>query len=155
MRKLSLKGFTLVELMIVVAIIGVLAAIAIPIFSNLVAKSQEGTTKANLGAIRSALSVYYTDNEGNYPVDNLDSLVTAAKYLQIIPNAALPQTQYNVGHGVHSGVNAGSFPANLTDVAGGANVWAYDNTVADDDTWGLIVVNCTHSDLKGAEWTAY
>jgi len=55
MHKMN-KGFTLIELMIVVAIIGILAAIAIPQFANLVAKSQEGRTKANLGTIRSALS---------------------------------------------------------------------------------------------------
>ena len=68
------KGFTLIELMIVVAIIGILAAIAIPQFANLVAKSQEGRCKANLGTIRSALSIYYGDLEGNYPTDDLTQL---------------------------------------------------------------------------------
>jgi len=58
------KGFTLIELMIVVAIIGILAAIAIPQFAQLVAKSQEGATKGNLGTLRSSLSIYYGDLEG-------------------------------------------------------------------------------------------
>ncbi|HXC63812.1 MAG TPA: prepilin-type N-terminal cleavage/methylation domain-containing protein, partial [bacterium] len=62
------KGFTLVELMIVVSIIGILAAVAIPKFGNMLEKSREGATKGNLGAIRSAVSNYYADQQGWYPV---------------------------------------------------------------------------------------
>ena len=61
------KGFTLIELMIVVAIIGILAAIAIPKFADLIKKSKEGSTKGSLGALRSALTIYYGEQEGVYP----------------------------------------------------------------------------------------
>ena len=47
----SKKGFTLIELMIVVAIIGILAAIAIPNFLKFQAKSKQSEAKSNLGAI--------------------------------------------------------------------------------------------------------
>jgi prepilin-type N-terminal cleavage/methylation domain-containing protein len=151
----SRRGFTLIELMIVVAIIGVLAAIAIPTFSNLVGKSQEGSTKSNLGSIRSALAIYYGDNEGLYPYDALDSLKTTRRYLENFPPAILPKTVNSVGHGTTTGVGAGTFPANVTDVAGGVNGWAYDNSGGDIATWGLVVVNCTHMDLKGYPWTSY
>ena len=61
------KGFTLIELMIVVAIIGILSAIAIPKFADLIRKSNEGATKGNLGAVRSAITIYYGTNAGLFP----------------------------------------------------------------------------------------
>lgn len=60
-------GFTIIELMLVSAIIGLLASIAIPKFANLIDKSRESTLKGSLGSLRSALEIYYVDNEGIYP----------------------------------------------------------------------------------------
>jgi prepilin-type N-terminal cleavage/methylation domain-containing protein len=67
------KGFTLVELMIVVAIIGILAAVAIPKFAQMLEKSREGATKGNLSAIKSAVSNYYADQQGTYPGTSLNT----------------------------------------------------------------------------------
>jgi type IV pilus assembly protein PilA len=58
----KVKGFTLIELMIVVAIIGILAAIAIPNFLKFQARAKQSEAKQNLGAIFTAYTSYFSDN---------------------------------------------------------------------------------------------
>src|ERR1044071_2741821 len=89
----SVKGFTLIELMIVVAIIGILAAIAIPKFADLVDKSREASVKGSLGAIRSAVSIYYSDTEGVFPdpPSLATALTTGGRYLKDLPYLAIPK----------------------------------------------------------------
>jgi prepilin-type N-terminal cleavage/methylation domain-containing protein len=59
-RSKTAGGFTLIELMIVVGIIGILAAVAIPQYGNMIEKSNNGATLGNLAAIRSAITMYYS-----------------------------------------------------------------------------------------------
>jgi prepilin-type N-terminal cleavage/methylation domain-containing protein len=134
-------GFTLIELMIVVAIIGILAAISIPKFANVIRKSHEGATKGNLGTMRGALSIYYGDMEGQYPSD-VTALTLSSKYLASIPESKAPPYHAN---------NAVALNAPAADDGGG---WVYDNAPA-DSTFGSVWVNCTHTDTKGSVWTQY
>ena len=61
------KGFTLIELMIVVAIIGVLAAIAIPQYNKYVARTQVAEAFALLGLVKQALTLYCQES-GEFPI---------------------------------------------------------------------------------------
>jgi type IV pilus assembly protein PilA len=60
------KGFTLIELMIVVAIIGILAAIAIPNFMNYQCKAKQSEAKSNLGNIKTMMEAYRAEYD-RYP----------------------------------------------------------------------------------------
>ena len=79
MRK---SGFTLVELLVVMAIIALLLSLAVPRYFGSVDRSKETILKEDLFLMRDALQKYYAD-KSQYP-DNLDDLVSQ-KYLRKIP----------------------------------------------------------------------
>jgi type IV pilus assembly protein PilA len=76
-KKGKQKGFTLIELMIVVAIIGILAAVAIPAYSDYTAKAQASEAFALSAAAKQAVVLAYMET-GSFPADNDDAGLAAA-----------------------------------------------------------------------------
>jgi type IV pilus assembly protein PilA len=79
------KGFTLIELMIVVAIIGILAAIAIPNFLNYQCKAKQSEAKSMLGNIRTLQEVYFAEEStyGNLSNIGFNMTETAKTYKNV------------------------------------------------------------------------
>ena len=136
----SIQGFTLIELMIVVMIIGILMAIVVPKAGYAIKKSAEATSKGSLGALRSTLSIYFSDTEGKYPTDNLASLVP--NYASNIP--LLRTVGY---HGDSTQVVTEVVPSD-------SGQWSYDS-VTGDPNFGTVRIGCTHTDALGKTWSTY
>lgn len=85
-KKVGQKGFTIVELLIVIVIIGILAALVFVQFNNMQARGRDAERKADLRLVESKLAEYYAD-EGEYPTGTAISAVGTA--IPSIPDDAL------------------------------------------------------------------
>ena len=76
------RGFTLLELIVVVAMIGILATIVMPALKDMPRRAKEAVLKTNLHTLRETIDMYYGD-KGHYP-DSLEALVES-DYLRTVP----------------------------------------------------------------------
>ena len=87
----SCKGFTLGEMMLVVAILSLLASIFMPKIGAQIAMAREAAVLGDLGAVRGAIQIYYANTEGYFPNDLALGLTANGTYLSAIPMIAVPE----------------------------------------------------------------
>lgn len=139
-KPLGGAGFTLIELMIVVALIAILASIAIPKFAEMIKRTKQGKTKGELGSLRSALTLYYSDLEGMQYPQNAAAISNETGPMQTKYLSKMPTVKLGPGsHEETTDIDDFNVGDALTDLGN----WGY---IA---SRGSVFVNCSHSDAKG------
>jgi len=147
------KGFSLVELMIVVAVLGILAAIVVPQFQNYSTQAREAVAKDSLAVLRGAIELYAARHDGVPPGYKGDDVTTTPSalvfYKQMIVDgrylSEMPENPFNNLDTVKIISNAATFPA----TALGGSGWVYQPATK------TIKLDWPGADKKGISYFEY
>lgn len=147
------RGFSLVELMIVVAVLGILAAIVVPQFQEHATRAKGAVAKDSLRILRSAIELYtvrhsgvppgYKNDNPQTPPSGLDfcqQLVVQGRYI-----SEMPQNPFNKRQDIRTIGNSETFPPNPTGQFG----WVYQPATK------IIRLDWTGTDEQGLAYFDY
>jgi len=152
------RAFSLLELVIVVVILGILAAIAVPRMSRSATAAADNAVMADLAVLRNAIDLFQTEHGGTYP--SLTDLPNAMTQYSDIAGTTFSATK-NTATGIIYGpymraipplsVGANKGKATFIGTLGGAFGWVYDAST------GNVTPNCPDAevDARGVKYNTY
>jgi MSHA pilin protein MshA len=133
------KGFTLIELVIIIVVLGILASVAIPKYKNIVAEANAAAARGALGSLRSGVSIYYANaavTTGTATWPPMDSLRTVG----VVMEHALPANPYQLATNAPDSIVTGVTKGTIVGTRGGwaylegtGEIWPNTNTVGENN----------------------
>jgi MSHA pilin protein MshA len=121
MRNLNQRGFTLIELVIIIAVLGILAAVAIPKYADITSESKQAATRGALGGLRSGVTIYYANaavTTGTASWPTLNQLATIGTVME----QSIPSNPYQSSDSAADSIVTGVTKGTIVGTRGG---WAY------------------------------
>jgi len=117
----SEKGFSLIELVIIIVVLGILAAVAIPKYQDITAKAKESSARAAMGGIRSGVTIFYANaavTTGTATWPTVAELGTVGTVME----QAMPKNPYQLDTSAPDSIVTGVTKGVIVGARGG---WAY------------------------------
>lgn len=139
-RLSSRQGFTLIELVIIIVVLGILAAVAIPRYQDITGEAKEAACRASLGSLRSGITIFYANEAvttGTAAWPTLAELETPGTVMA----QAVPENPYQLDTNAPDSIVTGVTKGVIVGVRGG---WAYlaasgeiwpNTSVANENNW--------------------
>ncbi|MEU8237667.1 prepilin-type N-terminal cleavage/methylation domain-containing protein [Actinoplanes missouriensis] len=125
------EGFTLIELLVVVVIIGVLVAIAVPVYLNYRQGAADKSAQSDVRGAISAVEQFYTNNGNAYPASDSEESGTASELVLPALSASGSEAKITLSDKTklaYVKVNAGSYKICATNDGGSGKFYMYDSS---------------------------
>lgn len=116
------KGFTLIELVIIIVVLGILAAVAIPRYQDITGEAREAASRAALGSLRSGITIFYANQAVTTGTAIWPTLVDVETYGSVMAQG-IPENPYQLDTNAPDSICTGVTKGVL--VAGGRGGWCY------------------------------